>query len=139
MSEKRRGTISKAEVTNERERRERRMEKGARREERVAERDRVLVFVVVVRNGLAFRENEVLRCGEDEGRRRDESATGNGRDRERSVRTSASQNSPGLEDSRKKEIKCEKERTREVKGEGEVAEEAPCLSPSFEPLMLLSS
>lgn len=58
---------------------------------------------------------------------------------ERGVRTSASQNSPGLEDSRKKEIKCEKERTREVKGEGEVAEEAPCLSPSFEPLMLLSS
>lgn len=63
-------------MTNERERRERRMEKGARREERVAERDRVfVVVVVVVRNGLAFRENEVLRCGEDEGRRRDESTT----------------------------------------------------------------
>lgn len=63
-------------MTNERERRERRMEKGARREERVTERDRVFVFVVVVvRNGLAFRENEVLRCGEDEGRRRDESTT----------------------------------------------------------------
>lgn len=74
--EEREGTISKAEVTNERERRERRMEKGARREERVAERDRVFVFVVVVvRNGLAFRENEVLRCSEDEGRRRDESTT----------------------------------------------------------------
>lgn len=74
--EEREGTISKAEVTNERERRERRMEKGARREERVAERDRVFVFVVVVvRNGLAFRENEVLRCGEDEGRGHDESTT----------------------------------------------------------------
>lgn len=45
-----RDDIQAAEVTNERERRERRMEKGARREERVAERDRVFVVVVVVRN-----------------------------------------------------------------------------------------
>lgn len=136
--EEREGTISKAEVTNERERRERRMEKGARREERVAERDRVfVVVVVVVRNGLAFRENEVLRCGEDEGRRRDESTTGMD-GIERRVRTSASQNSPARGLSKERDKVRERE-DGEVKGEGEVAEEAPCLSPSFEPLMLLSS
>lgn len=40
----------------------------------VAERDRIVVLVV--RNGLAFRENEVVGCGGNEGRRRDESTTG---------------------------------------------------------------
>lgn len=90
------------------------MEKGARREERVAERDRVFVFVVVVRNGLAFRENEVLRCGEDEGRGRDESATEWRRDRERSKNLGESKFSRtrGLSKERDKVREREDERSR---------------------------
>lgn len=90
------------------------MEKGARREERVAGRDRVFVFVVVVRNGLAFRENEVLRC---DVRMKDEDATRvrrNGRDREKSKNLGESKFSwtRGLSKERDKVRERENERSR---------------------------
>lgn len=103
--------------------------------ETVAECDHVVVLVG--RDGLAFRENEAVRCGENEERRTEARRENDGI--ERGVRTSASQNSPSrglLKERDKVREREEEERSRE---EREVAEEAPCLSPSFEPLMLFSS